>query len=153
MKLTEKQKQFADEYIRNGGNGTKAALKAGYSKKSARTIAKENITKPHILEYINSKLKPVEEKRTFDVEQAINELINLIEGKSLVNRSKHTDNLKKKVTKDVTYEYSADVETRLKAIELYLKYKGAFDKKEDTSQADSFKDALLKAYKNRSGLE
>ena len=43
MKLTEKQKRFADEYIKSG-NATQAAIKAGYSKRTARTIAQQNLT-------------------------------------------------------------------------------------------------------------
>ncbi|HFJ6796562.1 TPA: terminase small subunit, partial [Enterococcus faecium] len=38
VNLTPKQKAFADEYIKNGGNATQAAIKAGYSKRSARVI-------------------------------------------------------------------------------------------------------------------
>lgn len=37
MKLTEKQKKFADYYIELG-NATQAAIKAGYSKKTANRI-------------------------------------------------------------------------------------------------------------------
>lgn len=41
-KLTVKQQKFADYYIELG-NATQAAIKAGYSKRSARQIG-ENIT-------------------------------------------------------------------------------------------------------------
>ena len=50
-KLTEKQKRFADYYIETG-NGTEAAVKAGYSKKTARVIGQENLLKPAIKNYI-----------------------------------------------------------------------------------------------------
>ena len=46
-KLTKKQQKFC-KYIANGYNATQAALKAGYSPKSARKIASENRTKPDI---------------------------------------------------------------------------------------------------------
>ena len=45
MKLTAKQKIFCDEYIISL-NATQAAIKAGYSKKTARKIAAENLTRP-----------------------------------------------------------------------------------------------------------
>jgi phage terminase small subunit len=51
-KLTEKQKAFCREYILNGWNGTKAAIKAGYSFKTAKVIANENLTKPYLNDYI-----------------------------------------------------------------------------------------------------
>ena len=60
--LTEKQKRFADYYIETG-NMTEAAIKAGYSKKTARVIGQENLLKPAIKNYINERLKELEEKR------------------------------------------------------------------------------------------
>ena len=42
MDLTPKQKAFADEYIKNGGNASDAAMKAGYSAAVAKN-AKKNI--------------------------------------------------------------------------------------------------------------
>ena len=44
MKLTIKQKKFADEYI-ICGNATQAAIKAGYSKKTAYQIGSANLQK------------------------------------------------------------------------------------------------------------
>lgn len=48
--MTTKQKIFVKEYIDNGGNGTKAAIKAYNPKtnQTARAIASENLTKPNI---------------------------------------------------------------------------------------------------------
>lgn len=50
-KLTEKERIFCHEYIIRW-NGSDSARKAGYSKKTARGIASENLTKPHIQQYI-----------------------------------------------------------------------------------------------------
>ncbi|HHL0777610.1 TPA: terminase small subunit, partial [Streptococcus agalactiae] len=55
-KLTLKQKRFADEYIISA-NATAAAIKAGYSKKTARSIGQENLTKPDIKAYIDERLE------------------------------------------------------------------------------------------------
>lgn len=46
--LTVKQQRFRDAYCANGGNGTQAAIDAGYSEAVAKEIAYENLTKPHI---------------------------------------------------------------------------------------------------------
>jgi len=51
MKLTPKQKKFADEYIKTG-NATQSAIEAGYSKRTAAVIATENLIKPNIKAYI-----------------------------------------------------------------------------------------------------
>ena len=47
-KLTPKQAKFVKEYKANGGNGTQAAIKAGYSENTADVIAVENLRKPNI---------------------------------------------------------------------------------------------------------
>ena len=47
VKLTPKQKLFAEYYIQSG-NATEAAKKAGYSAKAARQIGTENLAKQSI---------------------------------------------------------------------------------------------------------
>ena len=49
--LTEKQKRFCNEYLIDL-NATQAAIRAGYSQKTARAIATENLSKPYIQEYL-----------------------------------------------------------------------------------------------------
>ena len=49
--LTNRQKMFIHEYLKDF-NGIRAATAAGYSKKTAKTIADENLTKPIINEEI-----------------------------------------------------------------------------------------------------
>jgi len=51
-KLTTKQQAFVDAYE---GNATKAAIKAGYSKNTARFIGAENLTKPNIIAAIHAR--------------------------------------------------------------------------------------------------
>ncbi|MCF8168633.1 MAG: terminase small subunit [Rhodoferax sp.] len=45
--LTARQARFVDEFLIDG-NGAAAAVRAGYSAKTARFIASENLTKPYI---------------------------------------------------------------------------------------------------------
>lgn len=52
-KLTAKQKRFCEEYMVDG-NATQAAIRAGYSFKTARTIGAENLAKPAIKEHIDA---------------------------------------------------------------------------------------------------
>lgn len=54
-KLTNKQQRFADEYLIDL-DGTKAAIRAGYSPKTASVIASENLRKPNICEYIKQRM-------------------------------------------------------------------------------------------------
>ena len=56
IKLTNKQLLFCNEYLADF-NGTQAAIRAGYSKKTARQIAVENLSKPVIKQYISNRVK------------------------------------------------------------------------------------------------
>jgi phage terminase small subunit len=47
MALTPKQQVFVDEYLKDL-NATQAAVRAGYSEKTAKVIGSENLTKPDI---------------------------------------------------------------------------------------------------------
>ena len=59
-KLTSKQEMFCQEYLKDL-NGTQSALRAGYSVKTAKDIAGENLSKPIIKERIEQlKAKRVE---------------------------------------------------------------------------------------------
>lgn len=70
MKLTPKQKAFADEYL-ICGNITEAAKKAGYSEKTAAVIGNENLKKPNVLEYIAERQKQIEDSRIADVKEVM----------------------------------------------------------------------------------
>lgn len=50
-KLTSKQEKFCIEYLKDL-NATQAAIRAGYSVKTATVIGAENLTKPNIQEFI-----------------------------------------------------------------------------------------------------
>ena len=50
-KLTAKQERFVEEYIVDL-NATQAAIRAGYSEKTARQTGSENLSKPYIQEAI-----------------------------------------------------------------------------------------------------
>ena len=60
MKMTAKQKRFCEEYLIDL-NATQAAIKAGYSQKTAGVIGNENLNKPYIREYIEKRMAEKEE--------------------------------------------------------------------------------------------
>lgn len=70
MKLTPKQKAFADYYI-ECGNATEAAKKAGYSEKTARQIGTENLAKPSISAYIAERLVKQDKQRVADANEVL----------------------------------------------------------------------------------
>ena len=57
--MTPKQKRFCDEYLIDT-NATQAAIRAGYSEKTAYSIGEENLKKPDIRAYIDERLAELE---------------------------------------------------------------------------------------------
>lgn len=78
-KMTEKQKAFCDYYIETG-NATEAAIKAGYSKKTAKVIGSENLTKPYLKQYIDERLAQIEDARIAKGEEVLQYLTKVMRG-------------------------------------------------------------------------
>lgn len=76
MALTAKEEKFCQEYVKYL-NKTKAAVSAGYSKKSAKEIGYENCTKPHIQNRIAEIQKELQEHTGVTAHKIIMELAAL----------------------------------------------------------------------------
>ncbi|MED4455918.1 terminase small subunit [Metabacillus fastidiosus] len=100
-KLTPKQQAFCDYYIQTA-NATEAAVKAGYSKKTAKEVGYENLTKPHLKKYIEERNKELESER----------IANMKEVKEFWTETMRNEHLEQK--------------DRLKASEFIAKANGAF---------------------------
>ena len=113
-KLTPKQQRFADEYIKSG-NAADAARKAGYSKRSARSVGQENLTKPDIKKYIDEQMAEITSKRIMDATEAVELLTSIARGET-----KETVYIG---TADGVYEKhkEADLKTRISATKEILK--------------------------------
>jgi len=79
--MNERQKKFCDEYLVDM-NGTQAAIRAGYSEKTARSIATENLAKPYIKEYIDKRLKEMESERIATATEVMMYLTSVVRGQS-----------------------------------------------------------------------
>ena len=75
--LTTKQKKFCEEYLISG-NATDAAIKAGYSVKTARSVGSENLSKPDIKNYIDEKLKEIESRKIADAAEVMRYLTSVM---------------------------------------------------------------------------
>mgnify|MGYP003122375487 CR=1 FL=1 len=71
LKLTPKQDAFVKAYLLNGGNATQAAIKAGYSEKTAKSIGQENLTKPAVKKAIAKHQKKNDENFIWSKEQKL----------------------------------------------------------------------------------
>ena len=76
MTLTGKQARFVTEYV-NCLNGTQAAIAAGYSAKTARVIASENLGKPSIRAEIANQQALRQTRLNAEREFVIQELVKI----------------------------------------------------------------------------
>lgn len=81
-KLTAKQQRFCDEYLIDL-NATQAAIRAGYSKRSARQIADLNMSKHDIREYIDNRLAEKEKALIADQDEVLKYLTSVMRGESV----------------------------------------------------------------------
>ena len=73
-KLTPKQSLFVKHYLANGMNGTQAAISARYSRKTAKAMAAENLTKPAIMSAINKTRSKIDKILDDDGSQTIKDI-------------------------------------------------------------------------------
>lgn len=126
-KLTLKQQRFVDEYIISG-NATQAAIKAGYSKKTANRIATENLSKPVIKTAIDKRNAEIQSEKTMDMQEVMELLASIARGET----TEETVTSKGDVIETATRNSD-----KLKALELIGKRFGAWtDKKEISGNLD-----------------
>jgi len=78
MKLTAKQRLFADEYIKSG-NATRSAIKAGYANEVS---GRENLQKPTVKAYINAKMGEIESHKIADAREAMQAITSIARGET-----------------------------------------------------------------------
>lgn len=75
-KLTDKQEMFCKEYLVDL-NATRAAIRAGYSEKTAKDIACENLAKPYLQERIQELMANRAEKVTVTAENVLKSILDI----------------------------------------------------------------------------
>lgn len=70
MKLTAKQRLFADEYIKSG-NATQSAIKAGYSDKYVATNTDKLLKNTKLKAYISAKMAEIESHKIADAKEVL----------------------------------------------------------------------------------
>ena len=131
MKLTLKQQRFADEYIISG-NATDAAVKAGYSKKTAYSIGLENLKKPEIKKLIDEKLKELSDKKIADQQEVLAYLTAVLRGETQ-SEIVVVEGQGEGVSRAKPIQKAPDERERLKAAELLGKRMGLFKDKLDVT--------------------
>lgn len=83
-KLTDKQQRFVEEYLIDM-NATQAAIRAGYSVKTADVIGSENLVKPNIAEAIKEAQQKTSQKLEVTRENALEILLRMQATNEYVN--------------------------------------------------------------------
>lgn len=81
VKLTAKQQRFCDEYLIDL-NAKQAAIRAGYSPKTAHSIGAENLTKPELKKYIENRMAEKEKSLIADQDEVLKYLTSVLRGES-----------------------------------------------------------------------
>ena len=122
-KLTHKQQRFVDEYIISG-NATQAAIRAGYSKKTARFVGAENLTKPNIKDELEKRNAEIKSQKTMDMQEVMERLAAIARGETVEQQV---------TNKGTVVEIEPKISDQIRAMELIGKRYGAWtDKKEVT---------------------
>jgi len=80
-KLTDKQRTFCEEYMIDL-NATQAAIRAGYSKKTAQQISSETLLKPVVQEYIQELQQERSDNTSISAESVLRR-INMVANRCL----------------------------------------------------------------------
>lgn len=164
-KLTPKQQRFVDEYLIDL-NATQAAIRAGYSPKTAKEQGARLLSKANIQAEIQKRQRKTEAKLEISQERIIQELASI----AFANGADFAEvvevsglelqTVKFKATEKLPAEKRAaiasiksgssgmEVKTydKLKAMELLGKYLGYLNPAGDTAKATSLADAIMEAY-------
>lgn len=80
--LTDKQKRFCDEYLCDM-NATQAAIRAGYSKRTAYRTGADNLKKPQIRAYIDKRMAEKDAELIATQNEVLQYLTSVMRGKSV----------------------------------------------------------------------
>ncbi|PBJ92088.1 hypothetical protein CMV24_29085 [Pseudomonas plecoglossicida] len=78
MALTAKQQRFVDEYLKDL-NATQAAIRAGYSKKTAASIGQENLRKPEIEKALRSATQERSQRTAITQDYVLSGIVEVVE--------------------------------------------------------------------------
>jgi len=119
-KLTDKQRDFVEQYLVDL-NATQAAIRAGYSEKTAKEAGYENLTKPHIAEAVRGAFEERSKRTEVTQDWVLRTLVSNVERAMQVEPVLDADG-----NESGRYTYQGSVAN--KALELVGKHLGMFGK-------------------------
>ena len=158
-KLTAKQQRFVDEYLIDL-NATQAAIRAGYSEKTAFSIGTENLRKPLIQKAIQQRKQAREQRTEITQDRVIQELAAIGfaratdyakivpgGGGDFVSTDELTESQKAAVVSIKETQNGTEIRLadKLKALELIGKHLGMFDRNTNGIDQEIEDDPLTKS--------
>ena len=118
--MNARQKRFCDEYLIDC-NATQAAIRAGYSPKTAKVTGAKMLTNANLKAYIDEQLERIHNEKTADAQEVLEYL-------TAVMRGEHTEQTLQFIGEGVQKIADIDVSAkeRIKAAELIGKRYGMF---------------------------
>lgn len=116
-KLNERQQKFADYYLELG-NATQAAIKAGYSEKTAYSIGQRLLKHPEVKAYLDQRRKELEGERVAGTQEVMEMLTEVLRGNVTSEKREESEDGVKRTTE------GTQVRDRLRAAELLGKRYG-----------------------------
>lgn len=126
--LTDKQQRFVAEYLVDL-NATQAAIRAGYSARTAGSVGGENLKKPEIAAAIQAAMNKRAERTQVDADYVLRTIVDTIE------RCKQAEPVRDR-DGETTGEYKFDASAVLKGAELLGKHLRMFTDKTEVSGPD-----------------
>lgn len=118
--MTAKQKRFCDEYLIDC-NATQAAIRAGYSQKTAHAIGQNLLKKPELRTYIDEQLERMHNEKTANAQEVLEYLTSVMRGEHKEQTMQLIGDGVQKIT-----DIDVSAKERLKAAELIGKRYGLF---------------------------
>lgn len=122
--MNKRQQKFADEYLIDC-NATQAAIRAGYSEKTAYSIGDENLKKPEIKAYIEEQLERLHNEKIADAAEVMMYLTAVLRGEAQ-SEIVVVENIGDYMSEARKVQKAPDERERLKAAELIGKRYGIF---------------------------
>lgn len=125
--MTNKQKRFADEYLVDF-NATQAAIRCGYSEKTAYSQGQRLLSNVEIKTYIDKELEKMHDRTIASAEEVMKYLTSVLRGESS-SEIVVVEGCGEGCSEARTMEKAPDEKEKLKAAELLGKRYGIFTEK------------------------
>lgn len=127
--MTDKQKRFCDEYLIDP-NATQAAIRAGYSEKTAYSVGQRMLKNVEVRNYIDEQLEQIHNEKTADAQEVIEYLTSVMRGEQREQAMRLVGDGIQQIT-----DIDVSAKERLKAAELLGKRHGLFTDKVNVTGA------------------